>query len=999
MSIYSPFNERNLCQENNRSQKDILPAGIDSFKLYMLRDSLKPLTLKFQDLVGRIIQLFCLDEHRLLGAVLNREGALTVVLGSKIINPLNPAETEERLLNRLKQGQLKAWDLIYDVKKASLAIWPHLEAAGKKTISFINNTFEETVQKAEEHLANIIGYHPDQKVPGSKSSGALNSGYLRTYRLEIEGSFHTMKKDNSRPHNHPNKIHESQKAAENLIKALYNKLRLDKTLTPDQRKWIEEFSVIVKKKWRENRGYTAFAGAVYGTPKTVKTYYNKERVGYGPGTKQFQETLKQTGLTSSYNKSNPDNPITEDGGMGEIGGVACSTAYFEGIFDTPDSLFEDRHFFSLPLSETKEFPFSNEELRLILRELAQGIYVHGTIPFFSLHFNQDADLFPVIHPAYSGTLVGRVIGMLDYIMKGYLNGGVFDEEFVQGWYLDSDWGKRSVSALHHLIDFEEYCKKHLKGDDAKYLSVRDIIFAMQQQSTAPSDPPILDDYKEFSNSFRIIAKQKSLQKTGSLFIIDADFDVEYTIKPSPRYQDELDIYLRKHGYHPPSYTNLIAAYEIIKVRIHDHLVKFPLAKKYFAMLSVINFFSGYFSTLKKCGKVPVLPILETGLVDGCPPLFPYLPIKPIQEVVLTFNPKELSETIKVRGVEGEVRSFLGEIFSISIFHRMIRKSPSAYLSDVANGDYEVVLSEGLPKVNLEGFIAMAIIPITGHFPSEEVSQNHKTNVLAIIKQAVFLQLFNRTNLSLQRYILENREELEEACLTIVRTWIDSLEQGFRASLENIPLFELPIYGIEKSIIDLKEKMVNQYLDRFFSMFVDRELEVLRDKLRTIRIKPDITYEGLIHGMRIVGGCGMLLEKLNARISPIAKSIIDRNFAKMELAHPETWIKVKSEGSEYRGAVFSLLFEDAPLDGDGTYQWMNRTTVIDGKDVANFDDWDRALELMHNGKLEEFKALVMQNPYLAEMCDNTGQSLMHFSAMLEDIAFTEFLYDLQPQNHS
>jgi len=997
MSIYSPFNERNLCHENNRFQKDALAACVDSSKFYMLRDSLKPLTIRFQDLFGRIIQLFCLGEHRLIGAVLDLEGRLIVVSGSKIINPLNPDETEADLLNRLKQRSLKRWDLIYDIKKASLAIWPHLEAAGKGTISFINDTFEETVQKAKAHLEKIIGDPPEKKVPGSPSTGALNSGYLRTYRLEMEGSFHTMKADNSRPHNHPNKIHESQDAAKNLLKALHNKLRLDKTLTPDQEKCIKDFIGIVKEKWRENRGYTAFAGAVYGTPKTVKTYYNKERIGYGPGTKQFQETLKQTGLTSSYNKSNPDNPITEDGGMGEIGGVACSTAYFKGIFDGPESLFEDRHFFSLPLGETKEFPFSNEELRLILRELAQGIYVYGTIPFFSLHFNQHADLFPVIHPAYSGTLVGRVTGMLDYIMKGYLNGGVFDEEFVQGWYLDSDWDRRSVSAMHHLIDFEEYCKKHLKGDDANYLSVRDIIFAMQEQNMAPSDPPILDDYREFSNSFRIIAKQKSLQKTGPLFIIDADFDVEYTIKPSPRYQDELDIYLRKHGYHPPSYTNLIAAYEMIKVRIHDHLVKFPLAKKYFAMLSVINFFSGYFSTLKKCGKVPVLPVLETGLVDGCPPLFPYLPIKPVEEVVLAFNPKQLAETIKSRGVEVEVRAFLGEMFAVDIFTRMLGRSPEVYLSEFSNVHDETIIYQNLPKKYFNDLILKVILPITGHFPSEEGSVDHRKNILAITKQALFLQLFNRSNLSVQRHLLQNREELEEDCLKHVRAWIESLEKGFKASLKNIPVLDLLLPGNEKSILRLKEKIVEPFLDRFFSLFVDQELEVLKTQVRTVRVKPDINSEALIHGMRIVGGCGMQLEKMNARISPIAQAMIEGNFAKMELAHPETWIKVKSEGSEYRGAVFSLLFEDAPLDGDGTYQWMTKTTVIDGKDVANFDDWDKALELMHTGKLEEFKALVTKNPYLAEMCDNTGQTLMHFSAMLkDDIAFTEFLYGLQPQ---
>ena len=58
-------------------------------------------------------------------------------------------------------------------------------------------------------------------------------------------------------------------------------------------------------------------------------------------------------------------------------------------------------------------------------ELSVGIYRDKTLPFFSLHFNEDGALYPVIHPSYQNTLVGVVISYIDYYMKGFLNGGVF----------------------------------------------------------------------------------------------------------------------------------------------------------------------------------------------------------------------------------------------------------------------------------------------------------------------------------------------------------------------------------------------------------------------------------------------------------------------------------------------------------------------------------------------------------------------------------------------
>ena len=103
-------------------------------------------------------------------------------------------------------------------------------------------------------------------------------------------------------------------------------------------------------------------------------------------------------------------------------------------------------------------PFTDEELKQLIREIAIGIYEHDEVPFFSLHFNADGTLYPVIHPVYQNTLVGRVIGMLDYMMKGYLNGGTFEERFALGWEKFPTREEKALSS--ELISLKEYCKQH-----------------------------------------------------------------------------------------------------------------------------------------------------------------------------------------------------------------------------------------------------------------------------------------------------------------------------------------------------------------------------------------------------------------------------------------------------------------------------------------------------------------------------------------------------------
>lgn len=75
----------------------------------------------------------------------------------------------------------------------------------------------------------------------------------------------------------------------------------------------------------------------------------------------------------------------------------------------------------------------------------------------------------MIHPAYQKTLVGEVISYLDYYMKGFLNGGIFPQAFLEKWDVTMNTSREHLKA--NLIDLKAYAKQH----GIKYHSLREMM--------------------------------------------------------------------------------------------------------------------------------------------------------------------------------------------------------------------------------------------------------------------------------------------------------------------------------------------------------------------------------------------------------------------------------------------------------------------------------------------------------------------------------------------
>lgn len=1025
---------------------------VNSENVVRLYRGLKPITQSYRDAQGRQVQLWKSPQHGLIGSVVDLEGRLSIIPGEKIQNPLNANESPEAILQRLKNCGLKNWDIAFDAHTSMLTLWPHLQAAADddeyvpnhrdklaqpgELYSPDNYEFEERHGyggkqrikpgrggenirvKSEKELIEFIekkGYVAQPKLgkdwwkhPRTKHEVWINreKKYIQVRRSDAQHAramdqlnqglmYGRIKAEGFIQRNGFNSAYQGQalpNEAQKYLNTLRSRVR-NKEITEENA--YKDFSDFLSDKNREferrriDYGYARFPTAWrldYGRPPRDPgrgplalprplDAKNEQKTAFGgkdPTKKSFEQNLQQTRLTESYNATHRNNPVPAKGTGGVIGGVACGTDYIEGLLD---SLFENEHYFCLPKLAGGKAPFSNEELRTILRELAIGVYVHGTIPFFSLHFNQNADLFPVIHPAYENTLVGRVISMLDYIMKGYLNGGVFEDDFINEWYRNPNWKEKSTTAFEKLIDFFTYCLKKLQGEDKNYSSLNALINTHKEEKKllssllsaflgekeeededllpsdynllAPEDRAkidhmnaVLKNHTGFKNSFRIIAKQNSIQKEGPVFVIDSDFDVLYTINPSPVYQEALDQYVRIHGFHPPRYQRMCESYELMCQKIHDHMVKMPLCRDLFAMLSVINFFSGYFSTLKKHRKIPILPAFKTDTNKGSPALFPHLPIQSIREAKLQVNYGQVFTSI-LQNHSAKVEKHLTQLFT------HIKFSSNATAEGFVSPENQPLLDIFSAEVR-NNMMKLGDPPLRRFLQSQPFPQ----------VELFAKELFNQMNKTASSYFSEVK----------------------RLSKDPDP-----------------QESAHQCLKRL--VFKDKAIDLAEMSYNSPRVKPELSFQEVEDGMRIVGGCGMQLQIQSVQHSKQAADIFRNNWSKMRALPSEEWMEVKG-ADDFNGTVFRLPFEQIPAWENDNFEWMGSQLLVrSGENSESIKARLKIQKAMAKGKKDKFIQLINQNPQLKEMKDRDGRTLLHHAAMLQDPFYSKSLLGkgLSPEN--
>jgi ankyrin repeat protein len=364
----------------------------------------------------------------------------------------------------------------------------------------------------------------------------------------------------------------------------------------------------------------SMGGIVYGG-----TYYTTP---YCVGS--FGSLLSLTGLCDSYNGYHMYGFGACMSGLGWTGGVENDVGTISNL--NPAS----NHIFAI---KSDDLPFTDDELVELLGALKEGIFDYKSFPFYSLHFNNEGIMYPVMHEVYRGTIVGRVIEMLDYIMKGFLNGDIYADGFAEKWH---------KSPIHDVVILKQHLlkiKDIYKSQGKKYFSLREMLTLYDLDKT----PGIVDPVNtvkgtDFQTSFRIIAFQKNIQQHENVFLINPSFRVEYTIDLPPTYKDYLENYKEQNGQYPKDYRNLQIVYAQFSKTIEEMLPLLPQTTKYFKMLGLINFFCHWFKTIQTLGYVPNFnnnKIQYEQQINALPPM----PMRYYEKHLLTISLGELFDVI------------------------------------------------------------------------------------------------------------------------------------------------------------------------------------------------------------------------------------------------------------------------------------------------------------------------------------------------------------------
>ncbi len=844
-------------------------------KILIARDIVankKPLTPPFKDSDGKVIQIWKAHSF-LFGTVHCPDGTIHIISQEKIINALDNKSLSS--LSHLSFSIEKRWRLTFVQEKITL--WPPL-------------------------VAGMVPYFHPGKTP-----------HIFDGHKTIRGHFPLDNAENRQ------KILDVAKDPNNCVgKDKFGNTIYMKTFRNGDQIWVE-----VRANGMINNGGKNYLPKKWvADPQNPRggSYEDVLAITHQPS--DFRERVQTNNLVDSYNSSHPDAPMPEGKATGgHIGGVANAVGIIKNLFDTIEERSETEHFFYLPSVKGK-LSLSKKEIDQLLHELAVGIFVHDTVPFFSLHFNGDTNMYPVIHPTYQNTFVGHVIALLDYYMKGFVNGGFFKSDFVL------EWNQRRTTdesvLKRNLVDVFDYTKPFLKPEET-YYSIKEALQMLKLSGKIkndPKEPPILQDFSGFRSSFRIIAKQDSIKKTENLFIIDGDFDVLYTISPDPIYEKELEQYKQEHGKNPPSYEALEIAYNIMCQQIKQYMPRLPEFKKMFEALNLINFFCYYYNTLKNEDKFPLIEQTYENNHLKCPPLFPHLPLREfyynelkltLDDILNTLSPQEKNQLAQalqdgrhsreaihliVRAMITKVRGITGVSLSQKHFEPATYQERAERLFNRLKELYKTLykeLKERADQKALEGL--------------RELAQRERE--------------FNTTYQEKVNEWEQNRRHYDD----LTSGFLSSFNPNYQTFLSNKRVCEGNLEGFrtQKTTFDAEinkwRKTYKEWQDNPITFLEDPSsfpfgvikfewpLEI-RDTF--LRLYSEQTNEEKILQKRVVGGCGVHLENKPSEVAPLAYPMLDHLHGRLVKLAPNKMLSLEEQSEEIPpGAFFKMSFTNQP----------------------------------------------------------------------------------------
>jgi ankyrin repeat protein len=595
--------------------------------------------------------------------------------------------------------------------------------------------------------------------------------------------------------------------------------------------------------------------------------------------RQHEAAKKELTLDSQKQGTANAVGVSPKAGSSQTGGIEIDPSGI--ILGLQDHSREKRPKFIVPY-ESEECPINNDDLRRILRELREGIYLHHKKKVvYSLGINPDLSL-PATN-TYPHTLLGNTLAKLDYnFLKGFLNGVIPQEEHVRNW-------KRGdpIPGLSQVTDLREYCIEHLGEEGREYKTLYELIAEAGIQRFKETK----DGKSEscFQIAFRVIGKLSSVKKIEDTFALDSGFEIKWDIRPRKGFSEEET---------PKEYAKLKIVCNRMKEQIERIMPRLPICQRDFQLLKLISFFSSYFQTLKSMGQIPDLQPREdlTRPADDTLTLLPALSVRDYE----TFE-----ATINIAQVFNQLSSESKGILNAYIYSRIEKQSTT--LDKKVLGDLHRLLKEN---------ITTQLDQEPSDYKVEELTEKllqHLIDDLHDRRQA-YLAEIEQQHQELHDNLMQTLSAISQENLDVTLAELDEQARQARHTqyAAKKAFYEQKLTALKKFDQQRHENIETAF--RASLAIIETLKTTWKDPITISSLKlPDASCEKY---SSIVGGCGISIEDRHLDIEPDIQGALHEGFAAVRAVPPETLVPAMYGGRKCM--VFSLNTTECPVAREEDY---------------------------------------------------------------------------------
>lgn len=907
-------------------------------KLRNLFSKLIPISNVSIDSYGNCSRLWSLSNEVFLATVSDAEGKLHLISEDNITTPYSN-KSIFTVLQKFRDLPNARWDLNYNFIKKELIILPHLQAGALDDI-IVQNENLKTKQVSENHFTGKIpGWIPPQITDRSDKLGHI-------FR-DSEGHFSENTREN-RAYIEAAVADPANKVGENKFgREIYCKMMPD-----GYRAWAHvERGFIVNggrdiswKKWEVN-----LSSRPGGRMVPIAVTIFKEQIQIDRLTDVFNTTIVE-----NHWEPHPLEIITT---ARDVGGVRHKTGIIVDLLEELKSSLYDNYLFFIPETAGTKL-LDKKEILQIIQEIAKGIYLHDTIPFFSLNMNPQQQNYSIIHPCYQNTYVGHIISMLDYYLKGFWTGQLFDQNFIQEWSKNPTIDETLLP--QHLLSMKELCKLH---DQNTFLTFDQILQNLIQENslTAEQLHILAKETQNLVLSCKILGKQNSISKHQNLFVLDGEIQLIHTVEWTPEGADQ-----------ELCHQILDQACTRVCQQIQDIGFKIPIMQKWISALQIMNFFSTYFRTTQQAEKIPLFnkPI-QVDSQKVCPSIFPPIP-----------HPSGLQVEIEPKVIFNSLSTYQKQLLQ----EYCQKNSEDNTLKETLRSTF-VTTAKNFPIESSSEHLQPCIDAILSAF-----RLGYRTIDQQVQKLFIHLEITSGSYHSTYRIILN-------FFINLARDNLNSEISELKNKVASQKIYNQDSQRLEELLQTQKAlKQATQWIRDPLSTLVEKETWLYDiEQKKLIAVQKTSSGETL----KVYGGYEPKLTDMYSQESALAKNIAQQNRKKLEPLEYENIIPIAANSNNTllstllygtktsSGILLKLPLEDSfPLS---SYGLPYNTIQLFASSIQNIEDHNfyTLLQSIREKNLETFTAL-----YLKEIdynrLDLFGKAAIHYAILSSSTYFLQAL---------